>query len=309
MTDEGSSEHSDSDPDVEIWRRTATHSYRCPMRWGDMDAQGHVNNVTFLDYLQEARVHYLLTGPAVLRDLLATGVLVVSHQVEYLAPMEFSHRPLLIELWVDSVGGSRFVIGYNVFDGQVLAARARTGAVPFDLATQTLRRLSLEERTLLARVGEPAAALSALPRVRLSGAAHRFPLAVRWSDLDSYGHVNTVQYFNYVQEARIALIVEALGWTADDTWLVVRQDIDYLRPMDFRLQPYEVATKVTSIGNRSFRLAVEIGDPDSGAVFAAARTVVVGAAPLSGARRAALSRWVTAEAVPAGPGQAATRLG
>ena len=63
------------------------HGYRCPMRWGDMDAQGHVNNAAYLDYLQEARVDFLLSGPPVMHDLLESGVLVVSHQVEYLAPI------------------------------------------------------------------------------------------------------------------------------------------------------------------------------------------------------------------------------
>lgn len=122
--------------------------YGCPLRWGDMDAQGHLNNAAFLDYLQEARVSFLLGGPPALQQLLSTGVLVVGHQVEYLRPVEFSDRPIGIDLWVDAVGGSRFVIGYDVFDGPALAARARTSAVPFDLATNRLRRLSVDERQL-----------------------------------------------------------------------------------------------------------------------------------------------------------------
>lgn len=274
--------------------RTGRHRFTCAMRWGDMDAQGHINNALYLDYLQEARVHFLLTGPPALQSLLSTGVLVVSHQIEYLAPVEFGDHDLIIDLWVDSVGGSRFVVGYDVLDGDVLAARARTAAVPFDLATQSLRRLNVEERTHLTALAERAPLMAPLPRPRMSGEPHRYPLSVRWSDLDSYGHVNNVRYFDYVQEARIALIVEALGWTEQDVWLIVRQDIDHLRPLDFRLEPYEVATVVTKIGNRSFRLAVEIRDPVDGTSYASARTVVVGAAPLTEARRAALSRWSVA---------------
>jgi acyl-CoA thioester hydrolase len=68
-----------------------------------MDAQGHVNNAAYLDYLQEARVHFLLSGPPAMQELLDSGVLVVSHQVEYLKPVTFSDRPLTIELWVDGV--------------------------------------------------------------------------------------------------------------------------------------------------------------------------------------------------------------
>ena len=35
------------------------HVYECPMRWADLDLLGHVNNVTYVDYLQEARVDML----------------------------------------------------------------------------------------------------------------------------------------------------------------------------------------------------------------------------------------------------------
>lgn len=268
------------------------HRYSCPLRWGDMDAQGHLNNASYVDYLQEARVDFLLRGAGVLQDLLATGVLVVGHCVEYLAPVEFGERPLLIELWVEAVGGSRFSIGYEVFDAHRLVLRARTAAVPYDLSGQTLRRLRSSERALLSASMATGQALAPFPRVRLPERVHRYPLSVRWSDLDSYGHVNNVRFFDYLQEARIAFMVQMLGWADDDVWLVVRQDLDYLKPVDFRLDPYEVATAVTDVGTKSFRLAAEIRDPVSGAVLAAGRTVVVAGTPLSEARRAALRDWL-----------------
>ena len=75
-------------------------TYSCPVRWGDLDAQGHVNNGFYVDYLQEARVHFLLTGPPEARDLLDSGVLVVSHAVEYLRPVG-AVDAVTIRLWVD----------------------------------------------------------------------------------------------------------------------------------------------------------------------------------------------------------------
>ena len=264
------------------------HTYRCPMRWGDMDAQAHVNNAVYLDYLQEARVHFLLAGPPELAHMLDAGVLVVSHQVEYLAPVAFGDRPLAIELWIDRVGGSRFVVGYDVFDGETLAARARTAVVPFDLAANALRRLTNEERQALGGHLDPAPPLRSLAKFRWTGPDHVHPFPVRWSDLDSYGHVNNVKFYDYVQEARIALVLETLGWRSEDTWLVVRQDLEYLQPLDFRLDPYEVRTAVTAIGNRSFTLGAEIRDPASQTVYATARTVLVAPAPLGESQRAAL---------------------
>lgn len=82
------------------------HIYRCPLRWGDMDAQRHINNGAYVDYLQEARVDFLLAAPPEGRALLDSGVLVVNHQVEYLRPVNFGDRPLVIKLWVDQIGGA-----------------------------------------------------------------------------------------------------------------------------------------------------------------------------------------------------------
>ncbi len=273
------------------------HRYQCPLRWGDMDAQGHVNNAAFVDYLQEARVDFLLSSPPPLQQMLDSGVLVISHQVEYLRPLQvFGYRPLDIDLWVDSVGASRFVIGYELFDGEALVGRARTALVPYDLATDSLRRLTAGERQLLTSRLAPAEPLRLVPKAGLAGNGYIYPLRVRWSDLDSYGHVNNVRYYDYVQEARLALLSAALGWPAehnkDEVWLVVRQDIDYLRAMDFRPQPYEVATAVSSIGNRSVTLEAEIRDTPSRAAHATARTVVVAEAPFTESQRTAFSSWL-----------------
>jgi acyl-CoA thioester hydrolase len=272
------------------------HRYVCPMRWGDMDAQAHVNNAAFVDYLQEARVDFLLTGPPVMHQLLDTGVLVVQHQIEYLHPVQFHDRGLAIDLWVHSVGGSRFEIGYEVHDGGEVAIRARTTGAPYDLAGGGLRRLTAEERSVFAagleRHHEP---LPELPRLTWAGGGHDYPLRVRWSDLDSYGHANNVKYYDYIQEARVALMAQALRWlerdspSADDIWVVVRQDLDYRQPLDFRVEPYRVNTVVTAVGNRSIRLAAQIDDPDTGTVFAQARTILVGQQPLTGRQREVLA--------------------
>ena len=216
---------------------------------------------------------------------------VVNHQLEYLKPVTFSDRPLTINLWLDAIGGSRFSIGYDVYDGNDLAARARTGLVPFDLARNILRRLTAEERDLLARSLRLRSLCGRCRRSAVLGNHHRYPLTVRWSDLDSYGHVNNVKYYDYIQEARISLVNDTVGWEPEAVWMVVRQDLEYLKPIDFRTEPYEVGTAVAAIGNRSFTLAAEIRDPASETLFATARTVVVGVSSLS--RRSAVWRWTS----------------
>jgi acyl-CoA thioester hydrolase len=271
-----------------------SYRYHCPLRWGDMDAQAHLNNAAFLDYLQEARVHYLLSGPPGMAALLENGVLVVSHQVEYLRPLAYSERFLDIDLWVTKVGASRFEIGYDVREQDRQAARARTGAVPFDLAGNRLRRLTGEERTVLTAALRETAPLPALAAVPAGPTGFRTPLAVRWSDLDSYGHVNNVKYFDYLQEARIQLFTDALGWTGaagSEIWVLVRQDLDYRRPLDFRVAPYEVRTVISAVGNRSVTFGAEIRDPADGTLYATARSVMVSGTPFTAGQRAALAPY------------------
>src|SRR5688572_33247763 len=68
------------------------HSFHCPMRWSDMDAYGHVNNVVYLTYLEEARVDMLFTiGAELGAKALSEGVLVARHEIDYRRPLVY-HR-------------------------------------------------------------------------------------------------------------------------------------------------------------------------------------------------------------------------
>ena len=88
-------------------------------------------------------------------------------------------EPMTIELWVDSVGAQPVQPSATTYRRRRPAARARTAAVPYDLAPASLRRLSdPSERRLAGRSArarrEP---LPALPRVRAaSGEGHRYQL-------------------------------------------------------------------------------------------------------------------------------------
>ena len=113
---------------------------RVPLRWVDLDAQGHVNNAVIADYLQEARVRFLLEGDNA--ELLGNGTLVVGHQVEYLAPIEFSTEPVEVHLWVGQVGASRFTIGYEVLQNDRVTARARTVLCIYDFDAGRPRRMT-----------------------------------------------------------------------------------------------------------------------------------------------------------------------
>ncbi len=252
-----------------------------PLRWVDLDAQGHVNNAIIADYLQEARVRFLLEGAN--SALLGNGTLVVGHQVEYLAPVEFRNDPVEVRLWVGDVGASRFTIGYEVVQAGVVAARARTVLCIFDFATGRPRRMTADERGWFLAHSAPLEPLRPLGKWRPGERAHTAPLTVRWTDLDAYGHVNNVRFFDFVAEARVHMSSEAdpagnrmsAAAEAGYLWMVVRQDVDYLAQLDHRLEPYQSRVAVADIGRTSMTLVAEVTDPSAGTVHARARTVLV----------------------------------
>lgn len=284
----------------------AVHQVSCPVRWGDMDAQQHVNNSLYVDYLQEARVDFLLSGDNA--HLLGGGVVVVAHSISYQRPIEFSAEPVLIEIWISEVSRARFSVGYRLHHHGNLVAEARTALCPYDFTADRVRRLSDSERLwFLAhhRVSPEPAELTA---PALNGRGHRYSFPVRWSDLDFYGHVNNIRFFDYVQEARVAMTNSAAPTTkrrpnhdgagdSDATlWLVARQDVSYRLQMRHRLEPYAACTAPVRVGDKSMVLACEIVDPMADdCVVATARTVLVAAdangrpTPLTPEVRAAIS--------------------
>ena len=129
-------------------------------RWSDLDAYAHVNNVTWLEYLQEARVDMLFVhAPARGAEGLAEGVLVVRAEIDYLRAMLFRQEPYAIEMWVSKIGGASFTISYEIVDAdgeglRLLYGRASTVLAPVDLATGRSRRLNDAERNVLGRFVE-----------------------------------------------------------------------------------------------------------------------------------------------------------
>ncbi|OIQ73841.1 thioesterase superfamily protein [mine drainage metagenome] len=126
------------------------HLYRCPLRWGDMDAFQHVNNVAFLEYLQEARVDMFWVHPqrSGLTPL-AQGMVVARHEISYVAPLTWREEPVIIETWLRYLRPSSFELEHLVRDEEKKYATARSVLVPYDLENQRPRRLSADEKAAL----------------------------------------------------------------------------------------------------------------------------------------------------------------
>lgn len=110
-----------------------------------MDAYGHVNNVVFLRYLEEARIDFLFRPEKDFKQ----GSVVARHEIDYKRQLVHRHKPVDIELWVTEIRAASFTITYEVKDPEQVYVRASTVIVPFDFATQRPRRITAEEREFL----------------------------------------------------------------------------------------------------------------------------------------------------------------
>ena len=110
-----------------------------------MDAYGHVNNVVFLRYLEEARINFLFRPEKDFKQ----GSVVARHEIDYKRQLVHRHAPVDIELWVTEIRAASFTIAYEVKDGAEVYVRASTVIVPFDFAAQRPRRITTEEREFL----------------------------------------------------------------------------------------------------------------------------------------------------------------
>ena len=266
------------------------HVYECPMRWADLDLLGHVNNVVYVDYLQEARVDLLRHhGPAAhASGGLAEGVVVVRHEVQYAAPLAFRFAAVSIEVWVTEIRAASFTLAYEVFhetDGdRRVYARASTVLTPYVFATERPRRLTAAEKeTLTAYLEQADPVRGRTPPEPDREELGRYPVHVRFSDVDVYGHVNNVKYFEYFQEARILLLARLGRDLPEDGWpatVVAQTDVDYRLPILFRDQPYDAWSWIAHVGTTSMTVESEICDGDT--VLARARVVVVFVDPATG---------------------------
>jgi acyl-CoA thioester hydrolase len=136
------------------------HVYLCPLRWSDMDAYQHVNNVVYLRYLEEARVDWMFrrASEAGVEGFATFGTVVASHEISYKRPLVYRPEPVRVEVWVTHVANAKFTVAYEVCDDDGVYATASSILVPYDFAAGRLRRLSQLEKDYLAGYYTPAAA-------------------------------------------------------------------------------------------------------------------------------------------------------
>jgi acyl-CoA thioester hydrolase len=109
------------------------------VRWGDLDAFGHVNNATYLIYAQEARFAWSKM----------IEMVVARAEVDFIAPIYTGDIYIDVEIWVNKIGNSSFGLTYEMKNGDELVARVKTVQVTVAMDTKKSRPINDAEREFL----------------------------------------------------------------------------------------------------------------------------------------------------------------
>lgn len=124
------------------------HRLEMPLRWGDMDALGHVNNIMYFRYFEQTRLSwYESLGYPVLGEA-AESMVIVDNHAEYLRPLVYP-ADLVVRMGGHSPGRSSFVSTYTIESDGELYTRGRSKVVWIDTATGRSTPLPERLRQLL----------------------------------------------------------------------------------------------------------------------------------------------------------------
>jgi acyl-CoA thioester hydrolase len=102
----------------------------------------------------------------------------------------------------------------------------------------------------------------------------RFPLATRYNDYDTKGHVNNAVFLTYFEMARERAWVEGLGGGADFPFILAEATVQY-RSEAMIGDPLEIEITTTEIRTKAWVWSYTIRDARDGRVVAEGRTVQV----------------------------------
>jgi acyl-CoA thioester hydrolase len=103
-----------------------------------------------------------------------------------------------------------------------------------------------------------------------------YDAAVRWSDMDAYGHVNNARFLTLFGEARVAMFfvgarAHGLG-SFEEGIVIARHEVDYLKPVDYG-DSVRIEMWISQLRAASFTVSYEMFD--EGALASRAKSVCV----------------------------------
>ena len=88
------------------------HSTRMPIRWGDMDAMGHVNNTVYFRYMEQARIEWF-TEAGCEPDPQGEGPVIINARCTFIKQLKYPGE-IEVKTFVGPAGRSRFEMYHDI---------------------------------------------------------------------------------------------------------------------------------------------------------------------------------------------------
>ena len=129
-------------------QKRLVHVETIPIRWGDMDAMGHVNNTVYFRYMEQARSAWFDALVPDKEAWSALGIVIVSTSCNFRKPMSYPGT-VQVRLSVGVPGGSSVPTYYELNVGHEIYADGAAVVVFIDMARQKPVRIPERIRSLL----------------------------------------------------------------------------------------------------------------------------------------------------------------
>jgi acyl-CoA thioester hydrolase len=124
------------------------HVERIPIRWGDMDAMGHVNNTVYFRYMEQARIGWFDALVPEEEAWRSTGIVIANASCNFKKPMTYPGT-VEVRLFVGEPGGSSVPTFYDMVVDDVVYADGAATVVFIDMAKQKATRIPEDIRRRL----------------------------------------------------------------------------------------------------------------------------------------------------------------
>ena len=128
--------------------RKLVHVERIPIRWGDMDAMGHVNNTVYFRYMEQARISWfealLPRGEA----WGSTGIVIANASCNFKKAINYP-ATVEVKMFAGAPGGSSLPTSYDLLVENQICADGAATVVFIDMEQQKPVRIPEALRNLI----------------------------------------------------------------------------------------------------------------------------------------------------------------
>jgi acyl-CoA thioester hydrolase len=115
--------------------RKLVHVERIPIRWGDMDAMGHVNNTGYFRYMEQARIGWFEKLVPEGGAWKSHGIVIVNASCTFKRPINYPGT-VDVKVFVGAPGGSSVPTFYELSLDEELCAEGAATVVFIDMQKQ-----------------------------------------------------------------------------------------------------------------------------------------------------------------------------